>query len=270
MDKTELVSKVAHLFRISGHKVDTSVIINHREIDVRAEETQGLVRKIILIECADYSKPVGVDKVQEDINKLRAAKEVLKDNAVIMHVSKLGYTPNGFGYASENGVPAFSLESLESQLINFDEYVTSVENEKLRPVILKEYQPNKIYFEQSSKIRKNSINFLMNWLESDIQWLTLLGDYGVGKSWTLKRFLYELIENYKKSPSVCPLPLFIPLQNFTKAVDFQNLILRTFQLYGLGGIYYTSFEYLMNRGKIVFLLDSFDEMAQHLTQVSHP
>ena len=79
MDKTKLVAEVAHLFRISGHKVDTSVEINHREIDVFAEETQGLVRKKILIECADFAKPVGVDKVQTDLNKLRAAKEVLKE-----------------------------------------------------------------------------------------------------------------------------------------------------------------------------------------------
>ena len=61
MDKTALTNEVAHLFRISGHKVDTSTVINHREIDVRAEETQGLVRKTILVECADHGTPVGVE-----------------------------------------------------------------------------------------------------------------------------------------------------------------------------------------------------------------
>ena len=73
MDRTNLVEKVASLFRISGYKVDTSVIINHREIDVRAEETQGLVRKIILIECADFTRNVPVDKITYDILKLKAA-----------------------------------------------------------------------------------------------------------------------------------------------------------------------------------------------------
>jgi len=208
MDKTELVAKVSNIFRISGYKVDTSVKINHREIDIRAEETQGLVRKIILIECADYDKNVGVDKVQSDIRKLRAAKEVLKDNAIIMHVSRNGYTPDAFGYAKENGVSIYSLEDLTNQLINFDDYIQAIENDKLRPIILKEYQPNKIYYEQYSKTVRGSITFLKKWLDSDIQWLTLLGDYGVGKSWTLKRFLYELIEDYKKNPSSAPLPFF--------------------------------------------------------------
>ena len=266
MDKTELVNKVSQLFRIGGYKVDTSVIINHREIDVRAEELQGLVRKIILIECADYKGPVGVKKIQEDLAKLKAAKEVLKDNAVIMHVSKNGYSPDAFGYASEMGVETFSLEDLKTHLINFDAYIQAVENDKLRSIIMKEYQPNKIYFERYQKTAKGAIVFLKDWLKSDIQWLTLLGDYGVGKSWTLKRLLYELIEEYRNNPNSIPLPFFIPLQQFTKSFDFQNLILRSFQIYGLGGIYYSAFEYLMNEGKIVFLLDSFDEMAQHLNR----
>lgn len=266
MDKTDLVAKVSNLFRISGHKVDTSVKINHREIDVRAEETQGLVRKIILIECADYSKPVGVQKIQDDLQKLRSAKEALKENAVIMHVSSNGYTPDAFGYASENGIPAFQIQDLSNQLINFDDYVQAVKNDKIRSIIIKEYQPNKVYFEHDPGSSKGAMTFLKKWLKSDIQWLTLLGDYGVGKSWTLKRLLYELIDEYQTNPINTPLPFYIPLQNFTKAFDFQNLILRSFQLYGLGGIYYSAFEYLMFEGKIVFLLDSFDEMAQHLNR----
>ena len=99
-----------------------------------------------MIECADYNKPVGVDKIQTDINKLKAAKEVLKDNAVLMHVSRKGYTPDAFGYADTNGISVFSLEDLSSRLINFDKYIQAVENDKVRSTILKEYQPNKVYF----------------------------------------------------------------------------------------------------------------------------
>ena len=40
MDKTRLVSTVANLFQLTGHRVSTSVKINHREIDVVAEESE--------------------------------------------------------------------------------------------------------------------------------------------------------------------------------------------------------------------------------------
>ena len=55
MDKTSLVKAVANLFELTGHRVQTSVKINHREIDVVAEELNTLLRKTVLIECADYS-----------------------------------------------------------------------------------------------------------------------------------------------------------------------------------------------------------------------
>jgi hypothetical protein len=155
---------------------------------------------------------------------------------------------------------------LTSQLINFDAYIEAVESDRLKPAILKEYQPNKIYYERAQKNAQGSLTFLKHWMNSDVQWLTLLGDYGVGKSWTLKRFLYQLIDEYKSDPTNARLPFYIPLQNFTKAFDFKNLILRTFQTNALGGIYYSTFEYLMMEGKIVFMLDSFDEMAQHLSR----
>lgn len=114
MDKASLVEKVAHLFRISGHKVDLSVEINHREIDIRAEETQGFVRKVYLVECAEYTQTVGIAKLQEDINKLRTAKEVLQDNAVIMHVASSKYSKNAAGYALEKGIPTRPASSRQS------------------------------------------------------------------------------------------------------------------------------------------------------------
>ena len=111
MDKTELVAKIAHLFQMTKHDVQTSVSINSREIDIRATETLGIVRKIILIECAEYSRAVGVDKLQLDIRKLDAAKELLKDRAVLMHVSEHGYTKDAYGYANERGIDVFTYEN---------------------------------------------------------------------------------------------------------------------------------------------------------------
>lgn len=266
MDKTKLVAEVAELFRVNGHNVQTSVKINHREIDVRAEETQSLVRKVILIECADYATTVGIDKLTQDITKLRAAKEQMKDNAVIMHVSRNGYTPESYGYANDSGIPAFAFADLQSQLINFEPYLNAISQDPLRDPILSEYQPNRIHFEGAPSNSVAALTFFDNWLASEDRWLTLLGDYGVGKSWTLKRLLYHMVDRYREDPTRNALPLFVPLQRFTKAFDFENLILRTLQIYGVSGVFYSAIEYMMSKGRIVFLLDSFDEMAQHLSR----
>jgi len=181
-------------------------------------------------------------------------------------VSRNGYSPEAYGLALDAGIDIFSIGELRSRLVNFNEYIEAIENDTAKEIILREYQPNRMHFEGNKKSIEKSMKFLDEWLETDSHWLTVLGDYGVGKSWTMKRYLYYRIEKYKENPGDSLLPFFIPLQSFTKSFDFQNLILRCFQNYGLGGVYYKSFEYLMLHGRILFLLDSFDEMAQHLNR----
>ena len=199
MDKTALTAEVTHLFLIAGYKVDTSVRINHREIDVRRGETQGLIRKIILVECADYAASVGVQKMQDDISKLKAARDDLLESAILMHVSRNGYSPDASGYALSQGVAIFTISTLTHQLVNFQSYIQAVENDRARDIILNEYQPTKLHFDgRSHRHARPALDFLNDWVRGPSRWLTILGDYGVGKSWMLKRYLFLGLEQHKK------------------------------------------------------------------------
>lgn len=112
MDKTELVKQVAELFVVSGHKVDTSVQLGNREIDIVATPLQGLVRAPVLVECAEYKKSVGVPKIQQDIDKLKAARKTVGEACVFMHVSLNGYSPNALGMARGESVTCYTLAEL--------------------------------------------------------------------------------------------------------------------------------------------------------------
>ncbi|MEM9825700.1 MAG: NACHT domain-containing protein [Planctomycetota bacterium] len=265
MDKTELVERVKHLFELSGHKVETSVVINHTEIDVVAEELHGLVRKTILIECTE-EKRVGVPKMRKDAEKLRAAMNQLGTASVPMHVALRTYTSQARGYARSNNIDSYTLQELEARLVNFDEYIKAVETDPIREVILGEYQQTRLHFEGNREDKLPAFQFFDEWLKRDERWLTVLGDYGVGKSWMLRRLLYRLLDIFKESPSDSMLPFFVPLQKFTKAFDLDTLFLATFSGYGLSGVHLDAFKYLVNSGRILFLYDSFDEMAQSLSR----
>lgn len=265
MDQTALTNEVAELFRLNGHAVEVSVKINHREIDVVARELQGIFPKVYLIECADYAKPVGVSKIQEDINKLLAARRDMGESAVLVHVSRNGYTAEASGLARSEGISFSGIDSIRANLINFEPYVKFVKDDPLRRIILREYQPTAM--SQEGGVRagaKRAIEFLEGWRKTENPYLIVLGDYGVGKSWMLRRYLYHLVDAYERTPLETPLPFLIPLQQFTKAFDFQNLVLKTFQAYGLTGAHYDAFMHLVRTGRVILLLDSFDEMAQHL------
>ncbi|MEU5258899.1 pentapeptide repeat-containing protein [Amycolatopsis sp. NPDC021455] len=264
MDKTELVRRVSELMALADHDVMPGTDINYREIDVVAIERFGIARKHIFIECADYEKPVGVDKLQADMNKLRAAQQKYPHASHLMHVAANGYTQKAQGYALEHRIDAFSFDLLIGRLMNFDGYVASIESDPLRPVIFEEYQPTQIHTDGDKKDRSAALKYVKQWLGGEQSWLTVLGDYGVGKSWMLKRLLYELIDDYKKDPITRPVPLFVPLQRFTKSFDFESLVTTTLQSAGVTTVNYKAFEYLASVGRVVFLLDSFDEMAQSI------
>ena len=181
MDKTELVQQVAHLFKISGYVVDISVEINYREIDVVATERHGLIRKTVLIECADYASAVGIDKLQGDVRKLEAARDHLGHQAIIMHVSEHGYSKNASGFAHDSKIPIYKLADLKSYLIDFSEYIASIKNDPQRGIIASEYQPTTIHVEGRPDQKTSALPFIKQWLSTDNKWLTILGDYGVGK-----------------------------------------------------------------------------------------
>lgn len=82
----------------------------------------------------------------------------------------------------------------------------------------------------------------------------------------LRRLLYKLLDDFKAAPTTAPLPFFVPLQRFTKAFDLDTLFLATFSTYGLSGVHLEAFKYLVGNGRILFLFDSFDEMAQTLSR----
>jgi hypothetical protein len=67
MDKTALVREVTELFRMNGHSVETSVKINHREIDVVARELQGLVPKGTPAKYRDVAEEFVEFLIQKDV-----------------------------------------------------------------------------------------------------------------------------------------------------------------------------------------------------------
>ena len=185
-----------------------------------------------------------------------------------MHVSRNGYSKVASAYALEKGVSFFTLTSLTYQLVNFDSYIDAVEADKVRSTIINEYQPTKIHYDGKPRHARAAMDFLTDWVKGDSRWLTILGDYGVGKSWMLKRFLYSSLERHKARPDPVPLPLpfFVPLQRFYQSLRLPKPHSPNISTSRHGRRSYDAFEHLARLGRVLFLFDSFDEMAQHLNR----
>lgn len=109
--------------------------------------------------------------------------------------------------------------------------------------------------------------YVDNWLfiEGNSQ-ICLLGDYGTGKTSFANHYFYKQASAYLKNPLKNRIPLLITLTRYHKSADIEQMI--TDFLVNECGIRRTAnfntFMKLAARGKLLFILDGFDEMAKHV------
>lgn len=95
--------------------------------------------------------------------------------------------------------------------------------------------------------------------------ISLLGEFGAGKTWFCRHYAFRQLEKYLRDPAGERLPLLITLRNFTKATTARELINNALsEQYQLPfvGTAFEVFNELNRRGRILLILDGFDEMAQ--------
>jgi predicted NACHT family NTPase len=110
--------------------------------------------------------------------------------------------------------------------------------------------------------------YIDSWLtERGKMHISLLGEFGAGKTWFCRHYAHRQLERYLKDPVKERLPLLISLRNFTKALTVQQLIndalLEQFKLPFVGSAFEV-FQEMNRRGKLLLILDGFDEMARQV------
>lgn len=251
------IEKVKELFETCGYKVMLPTT-GTTEYDLEARQTQGLKRRSTYIKCVHG--PVRA----EDMLALKSLREQHQYNTDIFYITSQQATIDEIKELLALGVECSTYDSLVGRMINFEPYVDAVMADLELQELQREYEQPYI---ETSEGKELAWPYIDTWLKDNTSnWLTVLGDYGVGKSALLKMLLLRLMTKYQQNPEQNPIPILIPLQRFTKRFDFRNLILDLFEDIELKGVYYDAFQAWVSEGRIILLLDSFDEMAQKLTR----
>ena len=89
----------------------------------------------------------------------------------------------------------------------------------------------------------------------------MLGDYGTGKSSFLLYLTYILAKSFEDDPFNFPIPIFVSLKNYNRIKNIkemiQDVIKNDYNIIIHSPVY---FQNLLEDGKIILLLDGFDEM----------
>ena len=102
-------------------------------------------------------------------------------------------------------------------------------------------------------------DYINQWLKDpEINTLAILGDFGTGKTTYSQKLTLESAKNFLENPQNDYLPIMIDLRSYTHVKSMEELLNNALMW---AGIDYKDFLKLFQDGKILLILDGFDEMS---------
>jgi hypothetical protein len=265
----KLEDEVADIYRqLDGTQVVTpniNMMGVQVDIYVEIESSDGIISRYA-IDAKNYDKPVGAEETRKCVTDFRLLKLQDKiDQGII--VAANGFTKDASAAAVESGVKIINIKDLRNRL-HFDfkpyliKWIERYEQEEANKMQI--YIPLTAKDDQGKGIGELD-EYLLNWLKQPGIHITLLGNYGTGKSTTLKRLMYMQAKRYL-ADSDERIPIFVELKGFRQAPKSRQLITDIIvNEFGVKGNFnFAKFQELSEKGKFLIILDGFDEMADRV------
>lgn len=184
---------------------------------------------------------------------------------------------------SQDKYSCFSFDELIDMEVDFEPYIDWLQHEVSTRKIDTRYIPLSCKKEEVDPVSGKPLDVSnYHWSEGGLDryvetWLTdpakkhlsLLGEFGMGKSWFSLHFASELAEAWKDAkkrgvprPRV---PLVIPLRDYAKQTSVSALLSEFFfNKHKIGMRSYDVFSVLNRMGRLLLIFDGFDEMASRI------
>jgi hypothetical protein len=117
------------------------------------------------------------------------------------------------------------------------------------------------------EIFKPLTTFVDTWAnEAERNHLSILGDFGSGKTWFCQHYAYLAAKRYLADSTHHRIPILISLRNYSRAYDVEQLITDAIiNRYGIAlAAGYKTFATLNKAGRLLIIFDGFDEMEQRV------
>lgn len=258
-----LAEEVKTWLEAIGYEVSEPTPVNQRPVlDMVATLQRGLMRQQVLVRCFEG------EIAQADLEALEAEPSPQK-----WAVSEMRVAPSAREYAEARpSVQVFNLADFMRLIWGpyFDYLTALVEESDIPRYYVDLGCHRKEINEEGREIARDTYpvidDYIDDWLsERGRLHISILGEFGTGKTWFCRHYAYRQLQRYLDDPIKERLPLLITLRAFTKAMTAQQLIndalLEQYKLPFVGSAF-EIFQEMNRRGKLLLILDGFDEMAR--------
>ncbi|MGA2957427.1 MAG: hypothetical protein ABSF48_17090, partial [Thermodesulfobacteriota bacterium] len=261
----DLVNEIRLWLQIIRYEVSEPQRRTERNVDMVATLEQGTLSQRVLVRCIDGEiVPSDIEALDSSLDRKTPQGWLISDKRVSDLARK---------QAAEKGFRVFNLAEFMTQMIwgpYFDALTSMVEKDRI-PSLYVDLSCYKQEIHEaggeSKKDRHDSLDdYIDIWLkEHGKMHISILGEFGTGKTWFCRHYSYRQLVRYLQDPANERLPLLITLRSFSKAMTSQQLIndalLEQYKLPFVGSAF-DVFKEMNRRGKLLLILDGFDEMAR--------
>jgi hypothetical protein len=250
-----------------GYEVSTPERLDDRIMEMSALLEKGTVSQRVLIRCiGDEIKLADVEVLDEVLTRKVPQGWLITD-------TRISKSAKQRAAADDEAYRLFTLSQFLGQVVwknYFDSLKQLVTDNKIPQRYVDPACFRQMVDEQGTETgqeKHESLDMYMDeWLkERGKVHFSLLGEFGTGKTWFCRHYAYRQLERYLADPVNQRLPLLITLRDFTKALTAEQLIndalLVRYKLPLMGNPFHL-FKEMNQQGKLLLILDGFDEMAR--------
>jgi hypothetical protein len=255
--------RIAEILRLQGYGIES---LGSTSTPMMVLEPAGLGQRRQAVFCVESSEPID----RTTFERIAARLTVVRGDRSAGEAPMGGIIATSVGFVKgllEDALPAdirlVRISELEQGIVDFRPYVDQL----IRTL---DGQESTSYFIEPTLLRENRIvpesalKVVDEWTaHPETNQLTLLGDYGTGKTTFLKHIALRLARQYQdasKTGARVRVPIYVDLKDYTHAISLKTIILELFNDFGIRASY-GAFQHVLSDGQVLLILDGFDEMA---------
>ena len=259
--------QVAELYRLMGYEVKQNIGMLGQQIDIVLSYTMpGGIKTKTAVECKYVGEGnLKKNDVVDNINTLTYLKNRHKVQQLTI-VTSHGFAKDIWDMAEADDIQLLTFHELQHQIVNFDQHLDRLTKD-FESDDISQYYINLIA-QNDEKMPTNIFDpidaYVTEWINDDTKnHLSILGEYGTGKTTFCRKFAHDLAVQYNEDPLHNRIPILINLRDYSKVMSVRQLITDLLiNEYGLQGINFPLFEKMNEDGLFLLIFDGFDEMAQ--------
>ena len=266
----ELVNEIRTWLRALPYDVTDLGLNSNQDNDFIATLKEGIISQQLLVRITSRDiSGVDIDLFSRDLGQKKLLSGLLITDKQVL--------PTANDKLSEiKSIEAIDIKEFIKRTWQpyFDSIISMIANDGIDKYyvdlkIKKQYVDEKTGYISTTDYQSLDI-YIDEWLkEYNKKSILILGDFGTGKTWFTRHYAHRQLIRYLDNPINERFPLLVPLRMFVKEINAEQLINEIFlNIYKLPqiGSGFDILKEMNRRGKLLLILDGFDEMARQANQ----